>query len=121
MCNQGFTDVKGDPILDEPATILGHAEMTSRSQICSDPILVLHFVLRTVDPFGSPAAVMRDILQPYKPKDHLQYHEIIFDFGTGEKVEKHVKMMQALVKQLDKVGFDPERVEVIVYSHSETT
>lgn len=113
-------DAQGVPILDEPATIHGHAEMTSRSQICSDPILILHFVLRTVDPFGSPAAVMRDILQPYKPEDHLQYHEIIFDFGTAEKFEKHVLMMQELVKKLERLRFDPERVEIIIYSHSET-
>ncbi|KAG2739179.1 hypothetical protein P692DRAFT_201902402 [Suillus brevipes Sb2] len=104
----GFEDAQGVPILDEPATIHGHAEMTSWSQICSDSILILHFVLRTVDPFGSPTAVMRDILQPYKPNDHLQYHEIIFDFGMVEKFEKHVLMMQEFVKQLEQLRFDPE-------------
>ncbi|KAG1838456.1 hypothetical protein DFJ58DRAFT_125776 [Suillus subalutaceus] len=117
----GFEDIKGNPILGAPVTIHGHSEMTSRSQICSDPILILHFVLQTVDPLGSPAGVMREILRPYKPNDKLQYHEIMFDIGTMEKVEKHRLSMAKLVAELECLPIKFERVEVIVYSHSETT
>ncbi|KAG1853996.1 hypothetical protein F4604DRAFT_1686187 [Suillus subluteus] len=100
----GFEDIKGNPILGAPVTIHGHSEMTSRSQICSDPILILHFVLQTVDPLGSPAGVMREILRPYKPSDKLQYHEIMFDIGTMEKIEKHRLSMAKLTTRGDIWG-----------------
>ncbi|KAG2139095.1 uncharacterized protein EDB93DRAFT_1106202 [Suillus bovinus] len=117
----GFEDIKWNPILGAPVTIHGHSEMTSWSQICSDPILILHFVLQTIDPLGSPAGIMQEILRPYKPNDKLQYHEIVFDIGTMEKAEKHRLSMSKLVTELEHLPIKFEHVEVIVYSHSETT
>ncbi|KAG1769684.1 hypothetical protein EV702DRAFT_1202713 [Suillus placidus] len=114
----GFEDCGGTPVLAVPATIHGHIEMASRSQISSNPILVLHFVLTTLDPVGSPAAMMQHKLRPYRPKDSLQFHEIIFDIGTDEKADRHAESMKTLVDRLKLLEY--ERVEVFIYTHSET-
>lgn len=49
----------------------------------------------------------------------MQYHEIIFDIGTGKKAEKHITMMKQLVTRIKLL--ECERVEVFVFSHSSTT
>ncbi|KAG1857863.1 hypothetical protein C8R48DRAFT_775325 [Suillus tomentosus] len=114
----GFEDTKGTPILTVPATINGHVEMSSRSQVCSDSVLILHFVLKGLQPSGSPAPIMREALEPYGPNGTIQYHEIIFDFGTDEKLDTHVKSMTKLVDEVRRCQY--ERVEVFIYTHSET-
>ncbi|KAG2064434.1 hypothetical protein BDR04DRAFT_1122587 [Suillus decipiens] len=114
----GFEDSQGTPILTVPAIIKGHIELTSRSQICSSPILILNFILDGVNPGGSPARIMRDVLEPYVAGRNLQYHEVFFDIGTLEKAERHTKSMKALVNKVKDIAF--ERVEVFVHTHSET-
>lgn len=104
-------------MLTDPATIHGHIETPSRSQISSNPILVLHFVLTSLDPLGSPAAIMQHKLRPYRPKDSLQFHKIIFNIGTDEKAERHAESMEILVGRLKLLEY--ERVEIFVYTHSE--
>ncbi|KAG1718440.1 hypothetical protein EDB19DRAFT_1920596 [Suillus lakei] len=100
----GFVDHEGAPALTTPAVIHGHVEATSRSQ--------------TLQPSHSPAAIMRQELQPYRPNDTIQYHEIIFDFGTTEKFAKHTQAMTKLVECIKHIEY--ERVEIFVYTHSET-
>ncbi|KAG2063577.1 hypothetical protein BDR04DRAFT_1123171 [Suillus decipiens] len=114
----GFEDCDGTPVFNVPATIHGRIEMASRSEISSNPILVLHFVLTALDPAGSPAAVMQHQLRPYRPNNSLQFHEIIFDIGTNAKADRHVESMKALVAHLKPLEY--ERVEIFVYTHSET-
>ncbi|KAG1765300.1 hypothetical protein EV702DRAFT_1204625 [Suillus placidus] len=113
----GFENTNGDPALPVTATIHGCIEVTSRSQISSDPILVLHFVLETLKPFGSPVAIMHQALQLYRLQDHIEYHEIIFDIGTEEKANKHAESM---AKLMDRLKHQYERVEILIYSHSDT-
>ncbi|KAG1758087.1 hypothetical protein EDD22DRAFT_850306 [Suillus occidentalis] len=116
---KGFEDATGAPVLTVPATINGHIEVTSRSQVCSDPVLILHFVLKGLPPSGSPAPIMREALWPYGgPNGSIRYHEIIFDFGTEEKHDKHVESMTELVNKFKHLHY--ERVEVFIYTHSET-
>lgn len=104
--------------MTDAVTIFGHIEVTSRSQICSDPILILHFILDTLAPFASPAAIMREALQPYRPTDHIQYHEVIFDIGTPKKTHEHLESMKKLMDRVKHLEY--EHVEVFIYSHSET-
>jgi hypothetical protein len=105
-------------VLTVPATINGHIEVTSRSQVCSDPVLILHFVLKGLPPSGSPAPIMREALRPYGPNGSIRYHEIIFDFGTDEKHDRHFESMTELVNEFKHLHY--ERVEVFIYTHSET-
>ncbi|KAG2740213.1 hypothetical protein P692DRAFT_20753649 [Suillus brevipes Sb2] len=79
------------------AIVHGCVEVTSRSQVCSDAILILHFVLETLNPSGSPAHLMPLILEPYRLKDNIRSQEIIFNIGMPEKVNKHIKFMKDLV------------------------
>lgn len=62
---------------------------------------------------------MRNTLQPYKLGDQLQYHEIVFDIGTPEKGCKHAESMKKLVDRIKRIRYD--RVEILIYTHSETT
>ncbi|KAG1750612.1 uncharacterized protein EDB91DRAFT_1078622 [Suillus paluster] len=95
----GFEDAQGGPALEIPAIVNAHIELTSRSEICTAPILILNFVLNGINPSGSPARVMQALLQPYIPAKDLHYHEIIFDFGTDEKFKRHEKLMGKLVNE----------------------
>lgn len=106
-------------MLPIPAIVHGCVEVTSRSQVCSDPILILHFVLETLSPSGSPAHLMPLMLEPYRPKINIRFHEIIFDLGTPEKIDNHIKFMEDLVGRLKPTEY--ERVEIFIYTHSETT
>ncbi|KAG1758868.1 hypothetical protein EDD22DRAFT_908473 [Suillus occidentalis] len=115
----GFEDTNHVPILTVPATISSHIESTSRSQVCSDPILILHFILKTLEPFASCARVMRDVVQPFTPEGNMEYHEIVFDIGTSDKVLKHARSMKKLVDRFRLVQYG--RVEVFVFTHSETS
>ncbi|KAG1721495.1 uncharacterized protein EDB91DRAFT_1256477 [Suillus paluster] len=111
----GFEDAEGKPALARPVTIHGHIELTSRSEVCTMPVLILNFILDGVDVLGSPACIMRDALHPYVAAD---YHEIIFDVGTVSKAKNHAKLMTKLANELGSCWYD--RVEVFVHSHSET-
>ncbi|KAG2124765.1 hypothetical protein BD769DRAFT_1669259 [Suillus cothurnatus] len=114
----GFVDHEGYPAFTVPAVIHGHIEATSRSQVCSNPILILHFVLQSLQPSHSPAAIMQQELQLYRPNDIIQYHKITFDFRTMEKFFKHTQAMTNLVERIKHIEY--ERIEVFVYTHSET-
>ncbi|KAG2120545.1 uncharacterized protein F5147DRAFT_647030 [Suillus discolor] len=111
----GFEDAQGKAVLATPATIHGHIELTSRSEVCTLPILILNFILASVDIFGSPARAMRDGLHPYVAPD---YYEIVFDIGTLSKVKQHAKAMEKLVQDIGPCQF--ACVEVFVHSHSDT-
>ncbi|KAG2107498.1 uncharacterized protein F5147DRAFT_802693 [Suillus discolor] len=113
-----FENASGQGVLPTPVTIHGHIEVTSRSQICSSPVLILHFVIKGLDPSGSPATSMQQQLRPFKPQNNMQYHEIIFDIGTGKKAKKHLTMMKQLVTQIKLLQC--ERVKVFIFSHSST-
>ncbi|KAG1743537.1 hypothetical protein EDD22DRAFT_851492 [Suillus occidentalis] len=95
----GFEDAQGTPILTIHATINGHIELTSRSQICNSPILILNLILDGVNPSGSPAHIMRNVLEPYVAGKNLQYHKVVFDIGMLEKAERHAKSMKALANK----------------------
>ncbi|KAG1893551.1 uncharacterized protein F5891DRAFT_1196269 [Suillus fuscotomentosus] len=111
----GFEDVKGKPVLARPAVIHGRIELSSRSEICTIPVLILNFVLDSIDCLGSPACIMRDALHSYVPAD---YREIIFDVGTAHKAKQHAMSMAKLVTELEphQVG----HIEVFIHSHLET-
>ncbi|KAG1873421.1 hypothetical protein C8R48DRAFT_769860 [Suillus tomentosus] len=115
----GFEGTNCLPILTVPAIISSHIESTSRSQVCSDPILILHFILKTLEPFASCARVMRDVIQPFTPEVNMEYHEIVFDIGTSDKVLKHARSMKKLVDRFKQNQYG--RVEVFVFTHSETS
>ncbi|KAG1866140.1 hypothetical protein F4604DRAFT_1928151 [Suillus subluteus] len=111
----GFEDAQGKAVLATPATIHGHIELTSRSEVCTLPILILNFVLDGVDAIGSPARTMRDGLHSYVAAD---YYEIMFDVGTTPKFNRHAKAMAKLSQEIGPRQF--ARVEVFVHSHSDT-
>ncbi|KAG1739679.1 hypothetical protein EDB19DRAFT_1828687 [Suillus lakei] len=96
----GFKTANNVLVLNVPTTICAPMEVSSWSQICSGPLLILHFILKTLEHFGSCGRVMRNVLQPFMPEDNLQYHEVIFDIGMPEEAIKHAWLMKTLVKQV---------------------
>ncbi|KAG1761107.1 hypothetical protein EDD22DRAFT_954347 [Suillus occidentalis] len=115
----GFEDTKGSPALEVPTIVNAHVKLTSRSEICTAPILIINFILNGVDPSRSPARMMQALLQSYIPTEDLHYHEVLFDFGTDKKCRKHEKSMVKLMNEVGRTEFD--HVEVFVLMHSETT
>ncbi|KAG2047508.1 hypothetical protein BDR06DRAFT_976687 [Suillus hirtellus] len=113
----GFEDHDGTLVLTVPATIHGHIKMPSQSQISSNPILVLHFILTSLDPLRSPVAIMQHKLWPYRPKNPLQFHKIIFNIGTDEKAKRHIKSMEILIGHLKLQEY--KHIKTFIYTHSE--
>ncbi|KAG1899338.1 uncharacterized protein F5891DRAFT_1189777 [Suillus fuscotomentosus] len=60
---------------------------------------------------------MQHKLQPYRPKDSLQFHKIIFNIETDEKAEHHAESMEILMGRLKLQEY--EHIEIFIYTHSE--
>jgi len=58
------------PGMDSPMKVQGQFEMSSQSQVSKDNLLVLHFILQSIDGTGSPAHLLsntcRDLSAPAK-------------------------------------------------------
>ena len=73
--------------------------MTSRSQVLHDPLLVISFVLTSINPSGSPARVVSELLKGFLG-DALSFHEIIFDLTTEDLIAAHAQSMDQLVRDV---------------------
>jgi hypothetical protein len=82
--------------------VKGEYQMTARSQIVDDPLLLLHFILSTIKPDGNPARFISDLMSLYLPGDSFMYREIIFDMTTDRAMAQHAAKMGNLVQDVVK-------------------
>jgi len=75
--------------------------MTSKSQVLCTPILIINFVLLSIDPVGNPARIVSEMMKGFIADD-LHYHEIIFDVSSDELIKKHGCAMAQLVNLLER-------------------
>ncbi|KAI5999691.1 hypothetical protein EDD15DRAFT_2193722 [Pisolithus albus] len=107
------------PVCDKPTFIRGVCERASKSQVCAGPILILHFIYVGMNSRGSLPRVLNTALEEYHTASMLCYHEVVFDFGTWDKLCLWETKAQALATEIGKDKFKYKVVFVSV--HSEVT
>lgn len=80
-----MTGTTVQPIFPQGIQVSGICERASNSQVCAEPVIVLHFVCSGISPLGSPADLLRVILEEYHVEGTLHCEQITFDFGTDKK------------------------------------
>lgn len=88
--------------MPSPIPVEGDYQLTSNSEVLADPLLVLHFILVSINPKGSPARIMSEIASGFLSETSFLYKEIIFDLTTNERTVRYTKEMTALVRSLEK-------------------
>jgi hypothetical protein len=89
-------------MLKQPLVIQGDYQLTASSQVIAQPLLLLHFILASIDPKGHPARISAEILSAYLPMDSFVYKEVVFDLTTDELVTKHIYEATAFTGNLEK-------------------
>ncbi|KAI5981786.1 hypothetical protein EDD15DRAFT_2203661 [Pisolithus albus] len=97
---------KSVPACDKPTFIRG-------------PILLLHFIYMGMNSRGSLPWVLNTVLEEYHTASTLHYHEVVFDFGTWDKLCHWETKAQALATEIGKDNFEHKVIFVSV--HSEVT
>lgn len=89
-------------MLKEPLVIQGDYQLTASSQVIAQPLLLLHFILASIDPKGHPARISAEILSAFLPADSFVYKEVVFNLTTDELVTKHIYEATAFTRNLEK-------------------
>jgi hypothetical protein len=88
------------PALAEPLVIQGNYQMTAQSNVRDEPLLLLHFILSSINPTANPARLVSEMMTPYLLGNTFKYQEITFDLSTDELIAHHAAKMSQLVKEL---------------------
>ena len=105
------------PGIDSPMKVQGQFQMTSRSQVCMDDLLVLHFILQCLDGNGSPAHLLYQYMQAFIHPSEVVYEEITFNLETLEQVINHGHTMNEMTKCLSSNQI--QRVVIFITNHSD--
>ena len=69
--------------------------MTAASRVSGEGLLILHFILSSIDSVGSPAKILEQYMANFVGASNLHYEEIVFDISSEEKMNIHkVKMLR---------------------------
>ncbi|KAI5983213.1 hypothetical protein EDD15DRAFT_2376780 [Pisolithus albus] len=118
--NKGFMRVAGgasDPVFPEGVYVEGVCERALNSQVCAEPVIVLHFVCSGLSPLGSPAKLLEVVLEEYHADGTLQCEQIVFDFGTQKKFVRWSATANKLAKSLISSPFT--RKVLFISTHSD--
>src|SRR5882724_12001008 len=117
----GVKDVPLKPSLLEPGIdslmqVQGQFQMSSRSQVSTDNLLVLHFILQSIDGTGSPAHLLSQYMQGFIFPSKVVYEEMVFNMGTHEQVINHGRAVNDMAKCLS--ANDARCVVIFITNHS---
>ena len=85
--------------------------MTSHSQVCSDRLIILHFILESLDPIGSLAHLLYQYIQSFIDNDNDTYEEVVFNFGD---IKQHVAHQVTMEQLLHRLSVNPARRVIIL-------
>ena len=86
---QGFTRmVNGQTtcVFNKPTVIQGVCERASKSQVCSESILILHLICSGMNTRGPLPLLLKVSLEDYHTTDTLHFKEGFFHFTTHQKL-----------------------------------
>jgi hypothetical protein len=104
------------PAVDEPLHVHGQYQMTSRSQVSSEELVLLHFILESLELEGTPARLLHTYMQAFVPQQSLTWEEVKFNLGDEEQLVRHQKAMAKLAQRLSRTT--SRRVVIFITNHS---
>jgi hypothetical protein len=96
--------------------VRGQFQMTSRSQVSSDDLLVLHFILESLEGIGSPARLLHQYMQAFIQPSAIVYEEVVFNMGSVDQLASYGRKVNELVQHLSSNG--AQRVVIFITNHS---
>ena len=105
-----------EPGMDSPMKVQRQFQMSSRSQVSTDNLLVLHFILQSLDGTGSPAHLLSQYMQGFICPSKVIYEEMVFNMGTNEQVINHGCAVNDMAKHLS--ANDAQCVVIFITNHS---
>ena len=94
------------PVLKSSIRIQGDYQLTASSQLLADPLLVLHFVLISINPKGNPARIVSELLSGFLLDQSFVYEEVVFDLSTDALIGKYTHAIAGLVHKLERWVFN---------------
>ena len=88
------------PAFAQPLKVAGNFQMTVSSRVSNKGLLVLHFLLKGMDPAGTPARILADYMRSYLGDEVLQYEEVVFDLANDILISLHAEYMKSLVHKM---------------------
>lgn len=85
------------PALLKPLELNVDYQMTSKSRVVNQPLLLLHFVLEGIQTAGCPPRLVHALLSGFLSPARLRFEEITISLGTEGEVEAFHKRMRTLV------------------------
>src|SRR5882724_11540833 len=103
------------PGIDSPMKVPG--QMTSQSQVSTDDLLVLHFILQCLDGIRSPPHLLYQYMQGFIHASGVVYEEISFNLETLEQVVNHRHAMNERAQHLS--SNKTQCVVIFIMNHSD--
>ena len=89
------------PVHDKPVIIKGQFQMSTRSEVNAQAIIILHFVLKGINADGSPARILKEALSRYHICGvSLFYKEVVFDVSNEKLYKEYIGQIQPVVQKL---------------------
>jgi len=89
-------------VLKEPLVIQGDYQLTASSQVVAEPLLLIHFILASIDLKGNPARLSAELLTSFLPAKSFVYKEVVFDLTTDELIKNYISEATAFTKTLER-------------------
>jgi len=105
------------PGIDSPMKEPGQFQMTSQSQVSTDDLLILHFILQCLDGIGSPLHLLYQYMQGFIHASGVVYEEISFNLETLEQVINHGHAMKEMAQHLS--SNKTQCVVIFITNHSD--
>ena len=74
--------------------------MTSHSQVSSDSLLILHFILESLEASGSPAHLLYENMKMFIAPDDMALEEVVFNLCDVVRQDAHEQEINQLVQHL---------------------
>jgi len=95
--------------------VQGQFQMSSQSQVSTDDLLVLHFILQSLDGIGSPARLLYQYMQGFNHPRAIIYEEFVFNMETHEQVINHGHAVNDMTKHHSSK--DARHVVIFITNH----
>ena len=84
--------------MDSPMKVQGQFQMTSQSQVSTNNLLILHFILQSIDGIGSPAPMLFQYMVGFIRPGAITYEQIVFNMETQDQVINHGHAMNKMAQ-----------------------
>ena len=89
------------PVCDKPVIVKGWFQMSTRSEVNTPAIIILHFVLKGINADGSPVHILEEALSGYHIRSiGLFYEEVVFDVSNEQLYKEYIGQIWPVVQKL---------------------